>query len=79
MVKIQCELAIDSIHHVVILVKLVNSLFASKKHYNALQVCSMQWFAFRLLRDTSSATAGLALDSQCALPFQNPAFINRPE
>ena len=27
MVKIQCELAIDSMHHVVILVKLVSSEF----------------------------------------------------
>ena len=31
MVKMQCELAIDSMHHVVILIKLVNSLFTSKK------------------------------------------------
>jgi len=32
MFKIQCELAIDSTHHVVILVTLVNSQFTSKKH-----------------------------------------------
>jgi len=30
MAKIQCELAIDSIHHVVILVKLVNSVYIKK-------------------------------------------------
>ena len=55
MVKMQRELAIDNMHHVVILVSLVNSQFTSKKHENSIQLCSMQWFAFRLLRDTRSS------------------------
>ena len=34
MVIIHCELAVDSMHHVVMLVKIVNSQFTSKQHYN---------------------------------------------
>ena len=52
-------------HHVVILVKLVNSQFTSKQHWNAIQVCSTQWFAFRLLRDTRSSAIAESPARRC--------------
>ena len=74
MVKIQCEFAIDSMHHVVILVKLVNSQFTSKstKMRYRYALCSGLYLGFLRIQEAQLSPRDVAqrmLNIPCRITF----------